>query len=144
MEHFKTILKKVESKKFTITTTKKGEKIKQTEHRKLKTDIMNALLADFKDMKIAVGMNKEGIVLELPNSHEGSIPATIDIKIKSFDFDTVHETEAYAKEQELKVKKRKQRKKHAKSAYNQARKVKEKEQDDYLHMRLQMKNRKNS
>jgi hypothetical protein len=56
----------------------------------------------------------------------------------------VHETEAYAKEQELKMKNRKQRKKHAKSAYNQARKVKEKEQDDYLHMRLQRKNRKNS
>jgi len=129
MENFEKVLDKVKSKKFTVTATKKGEKIKQTEHRKLKSDIMDALLADFKDMGIAVGMSKDGIVLELPNSHEGSIPATVDIKIKSLDFDTVHETETYAKEQELKAKNRKQRKKDAKSAYNQATKVRANEKN---------------
>lgn len=126
MKHFQEFLATVKHKSFTVTQTKKGEKIKQTEHRQLKSDFMSALLADLEQEGVAIGMSKDGIVLELPNSREGAIPATLDVKIKSLDFDTRHEVELFEEEQKIKEQNRKKRKKDAKSAYEQATKAREK------------------
>lgn len=81
---------------------------------------MHALLEDFRELGVAVGMSKEGIVLELPNQSEGIIPATLDLKLKSLDFDTVYAVELFQEEQRIKEQNKKQRNKDRKASYAQA------------------------
>lgn len=120
MKNLQDLVNQVKSKGFTVTETKKGEKIKQTEHRQLKADLMSALEKDFQDLGLALGMSKDGLVLEIPHDNLGAIPVELDLKVKSLDFDTVWAVESYAKEQQEKAERKKQANKDKKYSYNQA------------------------
>lgn len=120
MKNIDKLLESIKEKDFTVSQTKKGEKIKQTEHRELKSNIMSALLEDLKEKGLAIGMSKDGIVIEMPNDNLGAIPVELDIKVKGLDYDTLQAVENYRFEKEEKEKRKKQANKDKKYSYNQA------------------------
>jgi len=84
MELLRLFAEKVKGLKLSITD--KGA-IKQTERNALKSELLEAFIKDLPS-ELVVGRAKEGIILEIPNTIEGSLPLILDIKFKNTDFDT--------------------------------------------------------
>lgn len=99
--------------------------LNQRDRNTVKHDVIEALIKDFPEGMV-VGRAKEGIIVELPHEHFGSITVVVDAKVKNMDFDSEAAIFEF-KEKERKAKERaEQRKKDTAESIRQtkARKAK--------------------
>lgn len=100
--------------------------LNQRDRNAVKHDVIEALMKDFPEGTV-VGRATEGIIVELPHEHFGSITIVVDAKVKNMDFDSESALHEFA-EKERKAKERaEQRKKDTAESIRQtkARKAKE-------------------
>ena len=110
-------MKELLLKELELKTTKKSNgdlAIQQTQGREIKATVMKlvkeTLTATF---DVDCLMSVDGLVILAPNNEYGAIPLTLDIKVKSLDYDYQAATDEYIQKQKAKEEKEAEKKKKA-------------------------------
>ncbi|MFW6310663.1 MAG: hypothetical protein ACOC1K_00345 [Nanoarchaeota archaeon] len=113
MENVKNLLNELRGRK--LNQSKRGayDVIKQTDARKIKRKFMAALFMDLKELineDEFVGVDSNGVVLEIANKSVDAFTIELNPKVKNLDFDAYESVELYKQDLQIKAEKKEQRK----------------------------------
>lgn len=113
-----------------LEKSKRGETvvIKQTDARKIKQEFMNALMNDLAELLTDnefIGIDENGIVMELENESVDVFTIELNPKVKNLDFDAYESVEAFKQEQEAKAERKEQAKRDKEAEFKFAKEKRE-------------------
>lgn len=88
MEKYMNIMQEIDNKEYTVTDTKYGEKIKQSEAIELKAQLQDVVVGLIKDtFDLDVYLSDKGVILQIPNKELGAINVELQLVTKPLDMD---------------------------------------------------------
>lgn len=135
MKNVQALFNELRSRKVSVSKRGAADVIKQTDARNIKRDFMNALVQDLKENlndNEFIGIDANGIVLEIANEFVDAITFEINPKVKNLDFDAFESVSDFNREQEIKAQEKEQRKrdKEAEFKFKSEQRAKAKEKSE--------------
>jgi len=106
MKNVQALFNELRVRKVSVSKRGENEVIKQVDARVIKREFMNALVQDLKENLNDgefIGIDANGIVLEIANEFVDAITFEINPKVKNLDFDAYDSVEQFNTEQEIKA-----------------------------------------
>jgi len=128
MENVKNLLNELRGRKLNKSKRAGSEVIKQTDSRKIKREFMAAIFMDLKELindNEFVGVDSNGVVLEIANESVDAFTIELNPKVKNLDFDAYESTELYKQDMQLKIERKEQRKRDKQAEYKYAQEKRE-------------------
>lgn len=128
MENVKNLLNELRGRKLNKSKRAGSEVIKQTDSRKIKREFMAAIFMDLKELindSEFVGVDSNGVVLEIANESVDAFTIELNPKVKNLDFDAYESTELYKQDMQLKIERKEQRKRDKQAEYKYAQEKRE-------------------
>ena len=127
MKNYKDTMDMINNKVYTVSQTKYGEKIKQSEAIELKAQLQNMVVELLQEtFDLDVFMSDKGVILQIPNVELGALNVELQLVTKPLDMDVEGiDAELRAKEEAKAIEKAKKAKVAAEAKAARLKKVKE-------------------
>jgi len=128
MENVKNLLNELRTRKVKESKRGANKVIKQTDSRKIKREFMAALFMDLKEVINSdefVGVDSNGVVLEIANETVDAFTIELNPKVKNLDFDAYESVELYKQDLQIKAERKEQRKRNKAAEFKYAKEKRE-------------------